>query len=420
MLARNDVEDDAFCDGTYAMMMIDDARGADRLEHMLTLRRCAAHDPSSAYNLAHMMMARSPSEARTRTAAKLLADAIAMVLERLENVDAGPDWPARERSARRLASMAMVNLGNIHQYAFGDPETAHDEYLSATRIYDGNEIAHLNVGQMNYGGLVADPDGDLAYRHYLKAIRHGIRCKSRRPGCECLVDITDALGAVPEAGRTSALPRIRDALAKGEAAIAMPPTTGIPDDLAAGIEAAVDLAFAGLTPDSPIERRVTRVASLAATITGMFSADDGETTKPAHATAIAEDIVHSIGPAARPADRMIMPHRESPESAGIKACMRMYEERELETTVRALARSMGALLEIAAHGDHEAVLTHALKTIFGSASQAWRGGLLSTMPNGFRTPAIRNVIRIAVPGQVGRSSPVDAMRRWAENPATMP
>lgn len=418
MLARNEVEDDAYCEGVYAEMSFGEAQGYDRIRTLLKWRRAALNDPSAAYNLGNMLAARSDRPARKRMAADLYVHAIGMACDRIADPDASRDWPPKEKTVRRVASMALVNLGNIRQYSFGLREEAHDDYLRAVMLYDGNEIAHLNIGQMNYGGIVERPDGDLAYHHYLKAMAGGIRCKTLRPGCECLVTITDALGAVTKEERTGMLPRIRDAVAHGEFGIDMPSTDGVSADAAAQIESAVDEALSDLDADSPIERRVTRIASMAATIAGIMAVLQTGDNDGAVAMEMARTVVDALRSSSRPADRVLMPQRSPIESATPEACMAMYGNEELDKVYHSIVIFMRRMHMIAGD-DPRSGLTHAIKTVFASVSPAWRGGILSTAANGFRQKPISGMVRIAVPGAIGAQNPVDVMRGWAEDPSTI-
>lgn len=419
MLARNKIENDAYCDSVHAFMKLEQGEDANQLRELLVIYRASANDPGAAYNLACMMNEGKTSASRKRLAAILFSRAISMVRERLDDPNASEGWNSRETDIRRLGSMAMVNLGNVRQYALGLHEVAHADYLEAVKLYDGNEIAHLNIGQMNYGGIIRKPSGLLAYQHYLKAIAHGIRCKSNRPGCECLVDITNALAAVPDDEKTAAMPRIREALSKGNPAIEMPPTKGLSAERARQVEDAIDIAFADLDADSPIERRVTRIASMAATITGMYTSEDLSISDADNAVWMTEAIVEALGTASRQSDKMLMPQRDEVESATAAQCQEMYDNRELQLTYTSIIRSMSALTSLENGKDTEALMTHALKTVIASASSSWRSGLLTTIPNGFLAPAIADLVRIAVPGGVGRSTIVDTMRQWARNPGTM-
>lgn len=342
------------------------------LEGLMELRVCARRDPFSAYNLALYLSdslergAKRPK--RREVVNKLYKRCIDVGSERLSNAGA-EDFPEIEGPMRDIVSRALVNIGNSYQYDLKLNEVAYDFYRRAATMFD-NEIAYMNMAQMNFLGLIQKPSGKLALEYYRKTVSLGRECFKGRSNCPCIMGVLKPLQAVPEDELESALPSLREQYLNGTLGRSLDPTPGVHPETAQYIEAVVGAYLETMDASMPIVMRVTLMASLIATMAHQICNTVQE------AEAFLKEVVDGMFLASMP--NPLMP--TSRESATMADCD-AFKRSDLCTDVVELVELISTtFLEIAQgeDDDTEGRYEHFIKAILLHASSTWRGGLVNT------------------------------------------
>lgn len=426
MLPRDEAEEEAYCDGCIAMMEIIEPSCPDRITSLIALHKASRRDPMAAYHLGNLLNDTGPGVEMRPTRAKAIASLYlrASEMAKTRMADEGATaWDSREDNLRRVASMAITNLGNVRQYGMHDPEGAYHDYLEGTTIWNGNAVAHLNVGQMNWHGLIAQPDGEAALAHYEAAIRLGRTCRSMKPGCECLADAVQALRSVPADRRTAEMARMRDEIAAGGTGVALKAAPRLDPHVADLVKSIVLESIADLDRSSPIVARVARISSLTATFAMTLADIRGSSITQAKAQSdalrIIGDTIADMGSAQVANRSLLMPIHAVPESADAEECRAFVESEGLSTLIERIDTAWRRMAAVVPGRDLEEAFDHGLRTVLSLAAAAWRHGILSVAATGILDAEQSGFVRLSLPRGIGRRDPVATMRSWASNPSSM-